>query len=71
MLFSDAIGNYSVMLWQEQVTIWWNDDDVRLAIIQLCYDKNKLLFDEMMMMSTFYLYTDRTVQLAMSYQPVT
>jgi hypothetical protein len=71
MLFSDAIGNYSVMLWQEQVTIWWNDDDVRLAIIQLCYDKNKLLFDEMMMMSTFYLYTDRTIQLAMSYQPVT
>jgi len=44
---------------------------MQLAIIQLCYDKNKLLFDEMMMMSTFYLYTDRTVQLAMSYQPVT
>ena len=53
MFFSDAIGNYSVMLWQEQATIWWNDDDVRLAIIQLCYDKNKLLFDEMMMMSPF------------------
>ena len=69
MFFSDAIGNCSVMLWQEQATIWWNDDDVRLAIIQLCYDKNKLLFDEMMMMSP--LYTDRTVQLAMSYQPVT
>ena len=33
MLFSDAIGNYSVMLWQEQVTIWWNDDDVHILLV--------------------------------------